>query len=207
MKNKIVFLIVFILLIILVLFEGYNYYTNHQRMEEIVSDNSVCGKNQGCELENKRYKGFEVGDQIPNIELIDFKGNKTNLYDLLKGKDKFILSLAVDWCSDCKRQDEKLNKYYDNLGDDKGAAVLFVNYTSKDGSKKTNKDQAKKFVEDQNYNFPTFWDEEDIISKKFGSVKATPTNIVLDGNGIIKAKTEEIDMDILFLDNKESIYK
>lgn len=162
---------------------------------------AVCGIGEGCTISDKRVQGFNVGNQIPNIELTDFNGETTMLYDLLAGKDKFILSLAADWCSDCERQDEKLNQYYDQLPENYGAAVLFVDYTSSDGTKTTNEEQSKQYVEDKQYVFPTFWDENNEIAKDFGGVLATPTNIVLDENGIIKAKTEEVDMDILFNTN------
>ncbi len=208
MKLKISFSLIFILFISLLTFNVYFYLSNHKPIEELVENNNVCGQNQGCEVKSNRVKGFNVGEQIPNLKLVDFEGNSTYLYDMIKGKDKFVLSLAVDWCSDCQRQDKKLNQYYNDLEKNNlGAAVLFVDYTSKDGTKTTSKEQAKKFTENMNYSFPIFWDENNLIAKDFGGIKATPTNIVLDKNGIIKAKTEEIDMDILFLKNKETAYK
>ncbi len=207
MKIKISFIIVSILFILLVLFNSINFINNNRPIEELSQTNAVCGQNEGCEVKSNRVKGFNVGEQIPNLELIDFEGNKSYLYDMIKGKDKFVLSLAVDWCSDCQRQDKKLNEYYPRLKEEnKGAAVIFVDYSSKDGSKTTNKEQSKEFNKKMNYSFPVFWDEDNKIANSFGGVKATPTNIVLDENGIIKAKTEEIDMDILLLDNKETTY-
>ncbi len=161
----------------------------------------VCGLGEVCTISDKRVVGFNVGNQVPDLELTTFDGEKQNLYDMLEGKDKFILSLAVDWCSDCERQDQKLNEYYGDLPDNYGAAVLFVDYTSSDGTKTTSKDQAYNYIQDKQYVFPYFWDEGNVIAEDFGGVKATPTNIVLDENGIIKAKTEEIDMDILFNTN------
>lgn len=162
------------------------------------SEVAVCGQGEGCTISEKRVQGFNVGDQIPNLELQKFDGQTVSLYDQLAGKDKFILSLAVDWCSDCERQDEKLNQYYKLLPENYGAAVVFVDYSSADGTKTTNKAQANEYVDAMDYVFPTFWDEGNKIANDFGGVLATPTNIVLDENGIIKAKTEEIDMDILF---------
>lgn len=164
-------------------------------------DIAVCGQGEGCTISDKRVQGFEVGNQLPNIKLQSFDGKEVYLYDMLKGKDKFILSLAADWCSDCERQDQKLNEYYNDLPENYGAAVLFVDYSSADGSKTTNKEQAKTYVEEKQYVFPTFWDEGNTIAKQFGGVLATPTNIILDENAVIKGKTEEIDMDILFNTN------
>lgn len=161
----------------------------------------VCGLGEGCSISDKRVQGYQVGNQVPNLELTTFDGSTSYLYDLLKGKDKFILSLAVDWCPDCERQDEKLNQYYEQLPENYGAAVVFVDYTSADGTKTTNKAQAQAYVEGKQYTFPTFWDEGNVIAEDFGGVLATPTNIMLDENAIIKGKTEEMDMDILFNTN------
>lgn len=166
-------------------------------------NDELCGQGEGCNISNKRVQGFSVGNQIPNIELTTFEGETTLLYEMLDGKDKFILSLAVDWCSDCERQDQKLDEYYSKLPDNYGAAVVFVDYTSSDGTKTTNKKQAQQYVSEKDYSFPYFWDENNQIANKFGGVLATPTNILLDEDAIIKAKTEEIDMDILFATNQE----
>lgn len=198
-----------ILLLVVVLVETLaigTYLVQNRRIptEELVaSDGEVCGLGEGCEVSERRSQGFNVGDQLPNLEFTDFEGNTTYLYDMLEGKDKFVLSLAVDWCSDCQRQDDKLNQYYGDLPDNYGAAVLFVDYSSKDGTKTTSYEQTKEYLKEMNYSFPQYWDEDNIIAEDFGGVLATPTNIVLDENAIIKAKTEEIDMDLLFATNDE----
>ncbi len=194
----------FIVIVVLIVIVAVSYFVIKPKAAETLGSeaNAVCTTGEGCSVSDKRVKGFNVGDQLPNIELTTFDGKVDNLYDLIKGKDKFIISLAVDWCSDCKRQDEKLDEYYNDLPQNYGAAVIFVDYTSSDGSKTTNYDQAKKFVEDEDYSFQTYWDRNNKIANKFGGVKATPTNIVLDENAIIKAKTEEIDMDNLFQTNE-----
>lgn len=182
-----------------------DYFANKPKAAEplVSEETAVCGQGEGCEISDKRNQGFEVGNQLPNLELTTFDGETSNLYDMLEGKDKFILSLAVDWCSDCERQDEKLDQYYESLPDNYGAAVIFVDYSSSDGTKTTNKEQAQAYVEGKGYSFPVFWDEGNVIAEDFGGVLATPTNIVLDENAVIKAKTEEIDMDILFETNQE----
>lgn len=198
MKNK--FIIIFVLIIAIAVI---GFVTLKPTAAVPLSDdaNAVCGQGEGCSISEKRVQGFNVGDQLPNLELTTIDGETTNLYDMLEGKDKFILSLAVDWCSDCERQDEKLNEYYNDLPENYGAAVVFVDYTSSDGTKTTNKEQTAAYLEDKQFVFPTFWDEGNVIAEDFGGVLATPTNIVLDGDAVIKGKTEEIDMDILFNTN------
>lgn len=198
MKKK---LIMGAIALVVIIVAGYLVLKPTPAVPLTAEEQEVCGLGEGCSISDKRVQGFDVGDQLPNLELKTFDGETTYLYDMLEGKDKFILSLAVDWCSDCERQDKKLNEYYEDLPDNYGAAVLYVDYTSADGTKTTNKEQAKAYTDEKDYVFPYFWDEGNIIAEEFGGVLATPTNIVLDGDAVIKAKTEEIDMDILFNTN------
>ncbi len=202
MKKSVIGIVVVAILVI----GGFLIFKPKQAVPLAPETEEVCGLGEGCSISDKRVIGYQVGNQLPNLELQTFDGQTTNLYDALEGKDKFILSLAVDWCSDCERQDEKLDQYYSKLPDNYGAAVVFVDYTSSDGTKTTNKEQALEYIEDKQYSFPYYWDEGNKIAEKFGGVLATPTNIVLDENAIIKAKTEEIDMDILFSTN-DSTYE
>ncbi len=165
---------------------------------------AVCGQGEGCTLSKKAYVGYNVGDQMPDITLIDVDGNETQLYDLVRGHDRFVLSLAADWCSDCKRQNGKLTEYYDSLEEQGyGAAVMYVNYSSSDGSKTTNEEQMIDFINEMNYTFPAFYDKDGAFVKEYGALPAVPYNFVLDENAIIKGITAEIDADNLFLDNSE----
>lgn len=170
------------------------------------SDSTVCGQGEGCTLTDDVYQGLEVGNQIPNFDLITADGKVTKLYDLLKGKEKFVFNLSADWCTDCKRQNNKLNEYYKSLPDTYGAAVVYVEYNSASGdpTKTTNQEQMQKFVKDSDYTFPAFYDKDNVIADQIGIIEAVPMNYVLDENGVIKAITQEIDMDNLFLDNGET---
>ncbi len=196
------FLLIIIVISIIILYFSMFY---QKPAITLASENDVCGIGEGCTINNKRKQGYNVGDQVPNIQFKKFDGTEVDLYDMLAGKDKFIISFAVDWCGDCERQNKKLNEYYNKLPNNYGAAVVYVDFTSADGSKTTNKKQALSYIENKQYVFPYFWDENNQISNLFGGIYATPTNIVLDENAIIKAKTEEIDMDILFETNEEDV--
>lgn len=198
MKNK--FTVMFLILVAIVVI-GIFSLKPAPAVPLNEDDAAVCGLGEGCTISDKRVQGYNVGNQMPNLELLAIDGSKTNLYDMLAGKDKFILSLAVDWCSDCERQDDKLNEYYDKLPDNYGAAVIYVDFSSSDGTKTTSKEETAEFLADKEYVFPTFWDEGNVIANDLGGILATPTNIILDENAIIKGKTEEVDMDILFNTN------
>lgn len=170
----------------------------------VTSEGEVCGQGDGCTLTKESYVGYNVGDQFPNITLVDVDGNETMLYDLVAGNDRFVLSLSADWCGDCKRQNAKLTEYYPELeAQGFGAAVLYVNYSSSDGSKTTNEEQMIGFINEMNYSYPAFYDKDGEFVSDYGSLYAVPYNFILDKNGIIKGITAEIDADNLFLDNAE----
>lgn len=167
--------------------------------------NAVCGQGEGCTLSKEAYVGYNVGDQFPNITLTDVSGNETELYDLVRGHDRFVLSLAADWCSDCRRQNAKLTEYYPELEEQGfGAAVMYVNYSSADGSHTTNEQQMIDFINEMNYSYPAFYDKDGEFVSDYGNIYAVPYNFILDENAIIKGITAEIDADNLFLDNSET---
>ncbi|WOO87940.1 redoxin domain-containing protein [Mollicutes bacterium LVI A0039] len=171
----------------------------------LAADDGTCGAGEGCTLSKQAYVGYNVGDQFPNIALIDAEGNETMLYDLVEGNDKFVLSLAADWCGDCKRQNQKLDEYYPALADQGyGAAVMYVNYSSSDGSKTTSEEIMVDFINEMNYSFPAFYDKDGAFIKEYGGLSAVPYNFILDENAIIKGITAEVDADNLFLDNSET---
>lgn len=204
MKKVIIFVLI-ILSLGLVHYKSLEIYS-YGKVVSLAENEEVCGQGEGCDLSTKIKKGFDLGDQVPNLTLIDSEGNETKLYDQIRGKEKFVLSFTADWCSDCLRQDKKLNEYYDDIKDKYGVAIFYNQYTSRDGQQTSTEESSRKFLDEQDYVFPTYIDTDNKVANKFGGVKATPTNIILDENGIIKGKTQEIDLDILLLDNKETTY-
>ncbi len=146
--------------------------------------------------------GYNVGQRFPNVELHDSENNVVNLYDMMEGKEKFIINLSADWCSDSQREKDKLIQVYDKLSEDNiGIAVVYVNLSKDNAEKSTSIEQIKSYLSDSKFNFPTFIDYDDELQEAL-SVSSVPTNIILDKNAIIKGHTEEIDMDNLILDNQ-----
>lgn len=173
------------------------------------SEASVCGVGGGCDVSDGYVQGVQVGNQIPNLTLTDKDDKETNLYDYIEGKKKVLMSLSVDWCSDCQRQNEKLQEYYKELPEDEDVLVIYTEFNAVSGAeeKTTNQEQMKKYVKEQNVDYPIFYDKGNHIIDTLGEIKATPKNYILDGNGIIKGITEEIDLDILLLPNTDNYNK
>ena len=129
---------------------------------------------------------------------------------LIKGKDKFILNLSASWCGDCHREKLKLDKYYNKLPKNKDVAVVYMNFSKKlqgsneiDPKKTGNIENAIKYMKEHGFKFPVFFDTNNFLKDNVNP-QHVPLNFVIDGKGKIKVRAEEVDMDNLFLDNKES---
>lgn len=163
----------------------------------------VCGSGEGCNVEDNRQIGYEVGNHFPNIELTDINGKTSKLYDLMEGKDKFVLNLSVDWCSDCQREKDKLNKSYAKLEENNiGVAVVYINLSKDDAERSTNIKQIEDYLNTKKYKFPTYVDYNDDLLNTI-NVTSIPVNFILDKNAVIKSHSEEIDMDNLLLNNNQ----
>ncbi len=199
-KQKII--ILSIIIIGLIITFGYiKIKSSKVTYPNMESSSEVCGVGEGCNVEDNRQIGYKVGDHFPNIELTDIDGNTSKLYDLMDGKDKFVVNLSVDWCSDCQREKDKLNKSYAKLEENNiGAAVVYINLSKDDAERSTNINQIEDYLKSEKYNFPTYIDYNDKLLNKI-NVTSIPVNFILDKNAVIKSHSEEIDMDNLLLDN------
>ncbi len=217
MKKKIIIVLVIVGTFSIAGFGVKKYLSANEVYPNMESDAEVCqgeaaSKADDDETKNKpkpkKIKtGYEVGERFPNVELTDINGNTDKLYDLMEGKDKFIINLSADWCSDSQREKDKLNQVYPELEKENiGIAVVYVNLSKPDKGITTNIDQIKNYLTESNFIFPTYIDYNDELQNNL-NLSSVPTNIVLDKNAIIKGHTEEIDMDNLLLDNSEEFRK
>ncbi len=159
----------------------------------------ICG--EGCDIDNTRKVGYQVGDRFPNIKLTDIDGNESNLYDLMEGKEKFIINFSVDWCDDCTREKEKLNSQYSSLVEKNiGVAVIYIDLSKDENERSTSIEQTKKYLEANDFEFPTYIDYNSRYKHRI-NITSLPVNFVLDKHAVVKAHTEEIDMDNLLLEN------
>ncbi len=201
-KQKVMILLIVVIGFII----GFSYIKmNGSKVTYPNMDNTseVCGSGEGCNVEDNRQIGYEVGNHFPNIELTDINGKTSKLYDLMEGKDKFVLNLSVDWCSDCQREKDKLNKSYAKLEENNiGVAVVYINLSKDDAERSTNIKQIEDYLNTKKYKFPTYVDYNDDLLNTI-NVTSIPVNFILDKNAVIKSHSEEIDMDNLLLNNNQ----
>lgn len=202
MSKKIagIILVSIILITAFLLIEQKKY---QNELAQLPNTEDVCGTGGGCSISDDIEFGYTTGMYIPNITLTDFDGNEYQLYDLMEGKDWFILSFGVEWCSDCKRDHEKIATYYDQLPEEIGYANVYIDYSKEDDpDKQTTYEEAKEDA--KLYPFPSYYDVDNELMEAF-NVKNTPTTVVIQGDGKIKAVTSEMDLDKLLLPNTETL--
>lgn len=126
----------------------------------------------------------------PDFTVYDLEGNEVHLSDFT-GKP-VILNFWASWCGPCKMEMPDFHEKYLELGNE--IHFLMINMT--DGSRET-VDSASKFIAEQEYTFPVFYDTESGASAAYG-VYSLPTTFFIDAEGYAIAQaTGAINMKIL----------
>ena len=126
----------------------------------------------------------------PDFTVYDLEGNAVQLSDF-SGKP-IILNFWASWCGPCKMEMPDFHEKYLELGNE--IHFLMINMT--DGSRET-VESASKFIADQEYTFPVFYDTESDAAATYG-VYSLPTTFFSDAEGhAIAQATGAINMKIL----------
>lgn len=115
----------------------------------------------------------------PNFTVFDANGNKVNLSDFT-GKP-IVLNFWASWCPPCKSEMPHFNKVYADVKAD----VVFMMVDLVDGQRET-QEKGQKYVQDQGYTFPIYFDTEHQGSNTYG-ISSIPTTLFIDSVGNIAA--------------------
>lgn len=151
--------------------------------EEKVSDDEVSSENQAIEdsdTANKKKQVFPAFD----FTLTDQYGNNHTLSDY-KGKVVF-LNFWATWCPPCKKEMpdiEELYKEY-NLNKDEVVFLGVANPSSDEypNNNDVSKEEIISFLEDNEYTFPTLFDETREVFDSY-YISAFPTTFMIDKEG------------------------
>jgi peroxiredoxin len=131
--------------------------------------------------------GTRVGDTAANFSITRIDGSTFRLSDY-KGKKAVNLIFWATWCANCKAEVPVLNTLYKTYGEE--IEVLAINVAVNDSLRRVNHYQKKYKLA-----YPLAFDESREISKAYGIV-GTPTQLIIDINGVIRYRAAETPEDI-----------
>ena len=141
-----------------------------QASEPVSDDSTGAGESEPEKMLAPDFTGFEV------------EGNAVHLSDFM-GKP-IILNFWASWCGPCKIEMPDFHEKYLEAGND--IHFLMINMT--DGSRET-VDSASKFIADQEYTFPVFYDtESDASAAATYRAYSLPTTFFIDAEGYVIAQ-------------------
>lgn len=168
--------------IILILFGVLTFSGKMLEMTKYLGTNG--GSNLSLNLETNET---EINNERDDGELVDQYGKIQNL---ALYKDKVIfLNFWASWCPPCKEEMPYIEELYKEYGKNK-KDVIFLGVANPSSSKNPyaqdkSKEDIIKFLNKNNYTFPTAFDETGEILDMF-RIKAFPTTFIIGKNGEIK---------------------
>ncbi len=134
---------------------------------------------------------------VPDFTVTDQDGNSVSLSDFV-GKP-VILNFWASWCGPCKSEMPDFDAAYAQYGDE----IHFVMVNLTDGYRET-PEVAQKFIEEQGYSFPVYFDTESSAAMAY-RVTSIPATYFIDakgdpvaqGRGALDADTLQKGIDML----------
>ncbi len=126
--------------------------------------------------------GLEVGDLAPDFTLNNLDGQSVSLSDF-KGKP-VLLNFWATWCPHCREERPLIQEIHEDWLE-RGLVVLTVDLIGT-GSNETPANLSQ-FMQVNNYSFPVLLDVDGEALRTF-NITATPTNFLIDADGIIQGK-------------------
>lgn len=117
----------------------------------------------------------------PDFTVYDKDGNTVNLSDF-RGKPT-IINFWASWCYYCVLEMPEFQAKFEELGDE----VNFLMINTTDGNQET-EESANKFLEENGYTFPVYYDKDMMASYVYGAYSLPMTyGIDADGYAVVKA--------------------
>lgn len=144
--------------------------------DEKESDSEESEKPEKPEETEKPEKplqvGYEVGEQVPDFEFYDAKGNRHTISEF-RGKAVYI-NFFTTWCTYCFYELPDMEDVYDKYSDD----VVFIMIDLAEGP-----ELGLQYADDYDVTIPIYYVDDWEIDGL--SIDAVPLSIVIDGNGVV----------------------
>lgn len=114
--------------------------------------------------------------KAPDFKVYDQDGQEVRLSDFL-GKP-VVLNFWASWCGPCKSEMPDFNEVYKSIENDE---VIFMMVDLTDGKRET-KEDGQKFIEENGYEFPVYYDLDQDAAYTYG-ISSIPTTIFINAEG------------------------
>lgn len=122
---------------------------------------------------------YLIGEKIDEFKVTSLNGRKSINLKELKGK-KIVLNFTTTWCPNCIKEKEILELEYKKKGSNIEFIVLFGPYRG------DTEEVVEKYLKENGYTFPVYYDKEsEGIFKQF-RVKNVPTTFLINEDGILE---------------------
>lgn len=155
-------------------------YLNEKGSEDGFDNYVASFENAAKEKLIEDLKNKMIIEPAPDFSLKDLNGNEVSL-DQFKGKI-IILDFWATWCGPCLASFPGMRDAVEKYKNDDNVKFLFVNSWER---VKEKKDNAKAFIDKNNYPFRVLLDDENKVIEKY-KVSGIPTKFVIDKSGNIR---------------------
>jgi len=140
-------------------------------------------------------EGLERGDKFSVINLYNTKGELKETSEKYLGNIT-IYNFGASWCPPCKVEKPLLNEFYNANKDKVNVVSIMVDDNGK---------AVDEFFIENPMDFPHYFDEGQILSRKF-LIRVVPTTYIIDEKGIILERIHgAIDWSQLVMENLEEL--
>lgn len=192
-KNKTIMILV-ILLVTLLFVQGCSSPETETPDAPVEPAVETATIEESEESEESPTIGIFQGNTAPDFTLYDLNGHEVSLWDL-RGQ-QVIVNFWQMSCPPCLAEKEVFQAFVNEYGDEE-VVILSVNL-------RDSRQQVEAYMAEHNYTFPVLYDTRDNFAAVEYRVRATPTSVFIDENGLVKHRVEGM-MNVDFIKERVGI--
>lgn len=160
---------------------GYKYLSERYESDSSARKESTSASNVETNGETGDVKSGDnqdkAKDKARDFTVIDYNGGDVKLSDFT-GKPA-VINFFATWCGPCKDELIYFQRAYEEYGD----KIVFMMVNLTDGFYDT-VDGVKKFISDEGYTFPVYFDTKSEASRAY-KIYYIPVTVTVDAGGNI----------------------